>query len=132
MEQTSRCPGGFLSTLMQRQPTLSLHLHAPPDSYSILQPCHPACHPCPTTPHHSPSQRSPTTPGLPLAPLPCVPASLLPHPRFALQEGGPGGALVGIHSALANKLAFQLLERKLLPQLGDYDSIQKEASCGSD
>ena len=43
----------------------------------------------------------------------------------AIQES-PGGAIVGVHSALANKMALQLLQQHLLPELEPYTTIQPE------
>ncbi|KAF6261582.1 hypothetical protein COO60DRAFT_754800 [Scenedesmus sp. NREL 46B-D3] len=37
---------------------------------------------------------------------------------------------VGIHSALANKLAAAMLKQQLLPQLGQYSSVQPEVKLG--
>jgi DNA-binding sugar fermentation-stimulating protein len=42
-----------------------------------------------------------------------------------MQES-PGGVIVGVHSALANKMALQLLQQHLLPELEPYTSIQQE------
>lgn len=38
---------------------------------------------------------------------------------------------VGVHSALANKLVKQMLIQRLLPQLGQYDTIQAEVKLGN-
>ena len=41
---------------------------------------------------------------------------------------GGGGAVVGVHSALANRLAAALLERRLLPALGAYEAVKREVA----
>ncbi|GAX82005.1 hypothetical protein CEUSTIGMA_g13587.t1 [Chlamydomonas eustigma] len=42
------------------------------------------------------------------------------------------GDQVGVHSALANKIVFNALQQKLIPEVGDYDSVQPEFTFGAD
>jgi DNA-binding sugar fermentation-stimulating protein len=42
----------------------------------------------------------------------------------------PRSTWVGVHSALANKLAAAMLKQQLLPQLGQYSSVQPEVKLG--
>ncbi|WIA22563.1 hypothetical protein OEZ86_009551 [Tetradesmus obliquus] len=46
------------------------------------------------------------------------------------EAGSQRGTWVGVHSALANKLAAAMLKQQLLPQLGQYSSVQPEVKLG--
>ncbi|EFJ40465.1 hypothetical protein VOLCADRAFT_99746 [Volvox carteri f. nagariensis] len=82
----------------------------------------------------------------PLSPVVCsvssAPGRKYPHTVEMLQVPGPahqggrqgprrGGAWVGVHSALANQLVSELLDRRLLPQLGEWRDVAREVPYGS-
>ncbi|KXZ43107.1 hypothetical protein GPECTOR_102g60 [Gonium pectorale] len=70
----------------------------------------------------------------PLAPVVCSVSSAAgrkyPH-TLEMVQPCPGGPWVGVHSALANGLVVSLLQRRLLPQLGEWDELQREVPYGS-
>lgn len=53
-----------------------------------------------------------------------------PHTLEAVRPT-PSQALVGIHSANANRLAHAILEKRLIPALGPYDRIHREVKVGT-
>ncbi|GLC35655.1 hypothetical protein PLESTB_000002600 [Pleodorina starrii] len=70
-----------------------------------------------------------------LAPVVCsvsqAPGRKYKHTLEMIQSS-PGGAWVGVHSALANRLVGALLERRLLvPYLGEWREVQREVPYGS-
>jgi DNA-binding sugar fermentation-stimulating protein len=75
----------------------------------------------------------------------CVPTPQLPGQRPDASSAGaaaaaavsatagapqPRSTWVGVHSALANKLVAAMLKQQLLPQLGQYSSVQPEVKLG--
>ncbi|KAG2500560.1 hypothetical protein HYH03_001331 [Edaphochlamys debaryana] len=70
----------------------------------------------------------------PLAPV-VLSVSSAPGRKYAhgleMIQSCPGGAWVGVHSALANRLVGALLEGRRLPQLGEYGEVAREVPLGS-
>ncbi|PNH10688.1 Sugar fermentation stimulation [Tetrabaena socialis] len=69
----------------------------------------------------------------PLAPVVCstssAPKRKYPH-TLEMIQASPGGAWVGVHSALANRLVEELLAKRLLPQLGEWVEVKREVAYG--
>ncbi|GIL92735.1 hypothetical protein Vretifemale_20243 [Volvox reticuliferus] len=70
----------------------------------------------------------------PMAPVVCS-VSTAPGRKYShtleMIQPSPGGAWVGVHSALANRLVQELLDRRLLPQLGEWREVTREVPYGS-